>query len=75
MNLMEEVVVQMPSAVGECVTSPLRFWTFHEKFGGFDEHVCVTEHDTVRTAPASTSAGTGLMCGLSGEAESLKYKY
>lgn len=63
-----EVVSQMPCGVQVCVTSVVSSWTLHENTGGCEEHVCVTEHETVIVEPASTSAGTGVITGLSGEA-------
>lgn len=52
-----------------CPTSLVRLGTFHENSGGWDAHVCVTEHETLIVEPASTSAGIWLIAGFSGEAE------
>lgn len=42
--------------------------------GGCDGQVCVTEHETVIVEPASTSAGTEVITGFSGDAEHVKHK-
>lgn len=66
---MMEVVSQMPRDIMVCTTSLVRFGTLHEKTGGCDGHVCVTEQETLTVEPASTSAGTRVITGFSGEAE------
>lgn len=73
MKAIVEVVSQMPCGVQVCVTSLVRFGTLHENTGGCDGHVCVTEHETVIVEPASTSAGTGVITGFSGEAEHVNH--
>lgn len=74
MNVMVEVVFQMPCDIMVCMTSLVRSVTFHENSGGCDGQVCVTEQETVILEPASTSAGTSVMTGFSGEAEHLKQR-
>lgn len=56
------------------MTSLVRLGTLHENTGGCDGHVCVTEHETLIVEPASTSAGTWVITGFSGEAEHVKQK-
>ncbi len=73
MKVILEVTSQMPCAVQVCVTSLVRFWTLHENTGGCDGHVCLTEHETVIVEPASTSAGTAVITGFSGEAEHVNH--
>lgn len=74
MKVMVEVVFQMPWDIMVCMTSLVRLVTLHENSGGCDGQVCVTEQETVIVEPASTSAGTWVMTGFSGEAEHLKQK-
>lgn len=69
-----EVVFQMPCVVMVLETSLVRLWTLHENTGGCDWHVCVTEHETRKVEPASTSGETGVITGFSGEAEDIKHK-
>lgn len=64
----------MPWDIMVCMTSLVRLVTLHENSGGCDGQVCVTEQETVIVEPASTSAGTWVMTGFSGEAEHLKQK-
>lgn len=65
---MVDVLCQMPPDIKESETS-LEVWgTLHEISGECDGHVCVTEHETVKAKPASTSAGTPVITGFSGEA-------
>lgn len=73
-KVMVEVVFQMPCDIMVCMTSLVRLVTLHENTGGRDGQVCVTEQETVIVEPASTSAGTWVMTGFSGEAEHLKEK-
>lgn len=68
-NVMVEVVFHMPCGNKVCVASLVRVETLHENSGGWDGHVCVTEHETVTTAPASTTVGIWVNAGFSGEAE------
>lgn len=68
MKVMVDLVSQMPRDVKVCEISLLRSGTLHENTGGCDGHVCATEHETVTVEPASTSAGTGVITGFSGEA-------
>ena len=74
MNVMVEVVSQMPCGVQVCETSLVMLGTLHENTGGWDGHVCVTEHETVIVEPASTSVGTWVITGFSGEAEHVKHR-
>lgn len=67
-KVIRDVVCHTPCDM-VCPTSLVRLGTFHEKSGGCDAHVCVTEHETLIVEPASTSAGTWLITGFSGEAE------
>lgn len=74
MKVMVEFLSQMPCSVLVSVTLLVRLETLHENSGGCDEHVYVTEHETVIVEPASTSAGTGVITGVAGEAEHVKHK-
>lgn len=69
LKVIVEVVCQTPRDIKVCETSLVLLGTLHENWGACDGHVCVTEHDTVRDEPASTSAGTVVITGFSGEAE------
>lgn len=69
-----EVACQMPCDIMVCETSLVRLATLHENTGGCDEHVCVTEHDTVTVEPASIVSGRGVIIGFSGEAGHEKHK-
>lgn len=71
-KVIREVVCHTPRDTMVCPTSLVRLGTLHEKSGGCEAHVCVTEHETLTVEPASTSAGTWLMAGLSGEAEQVE---
>lgn len=73
MKVMVEVVSQTPCCFSECMTLLVMFGTLQENTGGCDGHVCVTEHETVITEPASTSTGTGVITGVSGEAVHVKH--
>lgn len=64
-----DVVSQVSPDIKVCEASLVRLGTLHENAGGCDGQVCVTEHEAVTVEPASTSAGTGVITGFSGEAE------
>lgn len=68
LKVMVDLVSQTPRDIKVWETSLLRSGTLHEKTGGCDGHVCGTEHETVIVEPASTSAGTVVITGFSGEA-------
>lgn len=74
MKVMVEVLSQIPCSVLVSVTLLVTLETLHENSGGCDEHVCITEHETVIVEPASTSVGTGVITGVAGEAEHVKHK-